>query len=263
MVEWLRPSTTAAAERAGESQAGTVITGPPVDPVDRFRDLPLPAWEPRGDYRDIRMDVAEGIAKLTICRPEVRNAFRPQTLFELSDAFNVARDDPSVGVVVLTGAGSRRILLGRRPEDPGRRRLHRRRRGGPAGDRPAQRARPPDPDPPPAQAGGGHGGRLRHRRGPHPPPGLRPDHRRRQRPVRPDRAEGGQLRRRLRGQPAGPVDRPEAGQGGLVPLPPVRRGHGQVVGTGQRGGAAGRPRGRDRRLVPPDAVAVARWPCAC
>src|SRR5665213_2739709 len=90
---------------AGGEQAETVITGPPIDPVDRFRDLPLPAWESRGDYADIRMDVAEGIAKLTICRPEVRNAFRPQTLFELSDAFTVARDDPSVGVVVLTGQG--------------------------------------------------------------------------------------------------------------------------------------------------------------
>ena len=90
---------------AGESQVETVVTGPPSDPVDRFRDLPLPAWESRGDYTDIRMDVGEGIAKLTICRPEVRNAFRPRTLFELSDAFNVARDDPSVGVVVLTGQG--------------------------------------------------------------------------------------------------------------------------------------------------------------
>ncbi len=98
---------------AGESPVETVVTGPPIDPVDRFRPLPAPAWEPRGDYRDIRMDVAEGIAKLTICRPEVRNAFRPQTLFELSDAFNVARDDPSVGVVVLTGRGARRLLLGR------------------------------------------------------------------------------------------------------------------------------------------------------
>ena len=41
-----------------------------------------------GDYRDIRYETAEGIAKITICRPEVRNAFRPQTLFELADAFN-------------------------------------------------------------------------------------------------------------------------------------------------------------------------------
>ena len=88
-----------------ESQVETVITGPPVDPVDRFRHMALPAWEPRGEYRDIRMEVGDGIAKLTICRPEVRNAFRPQTLFELSDAFNVARDDPSVGVIVLTGQG--------------------------------------------------------------------------------------------------------------------------------------------------------------
>jgi len=83
----------------------TVISGPPEDPVDRFRDLEPPAWERRGDYVDIAYDVAEGIAKLTICRPERRNAFRPQTLFELADAFNRARDDTSVGVIVLTGQG--------------------------------------------------------------------------------------------------------------------------------------------------------------
>jgi naphthoate synthase len=83
----------------------TVVTGPPLDPVDRFRGLTLPAWERRGEYRDITFDVAEGMAKLTIARPEVRNAFRPQTLFELADAFTLARDDPSVGVVILTGQG--------------------------------------------------------------------------------------------------------------------------------------------------------------
>jgi naphthoate synthase len=87
------------------SQVQTVITGPPIDPVDRFRGLPAPAWERRGNYGDILFDVADGIAKVTINRPEVRNAFRPQTLFELADAFNAARDDPSVGVVILTGAG--------------------------------------------------------------------------------------------------------------------------------------------------------------
>ena len=92
-------------DRDGEVQAETVVTGSPVDPVDRFRGEPLPRWERRGEYRDIRYEVADGIAKLTIDRPEVRNAFRPQTLFELSDAFNAARDDPSVGVVVLTGQG--------------------------------------------------------------------------------------------------------------------------------------------------------------
>jgi naphthoate synthase len=73
--------------------------------VDELRNLPGPKWAEVGEYRDIRLEVAEGIAKVTICRPEVRNAFRPQTLFEMSDAFNVARDDPEVGVVVLTGEG--------------------------------------------------------------------------------------------------------------------------------------------------------------
>jgi naphthoate synthase len=62
-------------------------------------------WTPAGDYGDIRYEKAEGIAKITINRPEVRNAFRPQTLFELSDAFDKARDDLEVGVIVLTGEG--------------------------------------------------------------------------------------------------------------------------------------------------------------
>lgn len=62
-------------------------------------------WKPAGEYGDIRYEHAEGIAKITIDRPEVRNAFRPQTLFELQDAFNAARDDPSIGVIILTGQG--------------------------------------------------------------------------------------------------------------------------------------------------------------
>ena len=62
-------------------------------------------WVASGEYGDIRYETAEGIAKITIDRPEVRNAFRPQTLFELADAFNVARDDPDIGVIVLTGQG--------------------------------------------------------------------------------------------------------------------------------------------------------------
>ena len=62
-------------------------------------------WVASGDYRDISYETAEGIAKITICRPEVRNAFRPQTLFELADAFNRARDDIEVGVIILTGQG--------------------------------------------------------------------------------------------------------------------------------------------------------------
>ena len=83
----------------------TVIQGPPVDPVDRFRTLDLPSWQRSGSYQDIIYEVAEGIARITINRPERRNAFRPQTLFELSRAFEAARDDTSVGVIVLTGAG--------------------------------------------------------------------------------------------------------------------------------------------------------------
>ena len=83
----------------------TVITGAPHDPVDDHRSGPAPEWASEGDYGDIRYEVAEGIAKITICRPEVRNAFRPQTLFELTDAFNRARDNPAVGAIIFTGEG--------------------------------------------------------------------------------------------------------------------------------------------------------------
>ena len=73
-------------------------------------------WRESGTYRDIRYetgaDDAAGIAKITIARPEVRNAFRPQTLFELSDAFDHARDDPAVGVIVLTGEGTEAFCSG-------------------------------------------------------------------------------------------------------------------------------------------------------
>jgi naphthoate synthase len=69
-------------------------------------------WERRGSYEDIHYDIAGGVAKITINRPEVRNAFRPKTLFELSDAFNVARDDPSIGVIILTGAGDEAFCSG-------------------------------------------------------------------------------------------------------------------------------------------------------
>ena len=83
----------------------TVIEGSPLDPVEAFRSQPLPAWERRGEYTDIIYEVGEGIARLTINRPERRNAFRPQTLFELANAFERARDDVTVGAIILTGAG--------------------------------------------------------------------------------------------------------------------------------------------------------------
>src|SRR5919106_6170032 len=69
-------------------------------------------WERAGTYDDIIYETAEGIAKITIDRPEVRNAFRPKTLFELSDAFNVARDDPGIGVVIFTGRGPEAFCSG-------------------------------------------------------------------------------------------------------------------------------------------------------
>ncbi|GAB3002881.1 1,4-dihydroxy-2-naphthoyl-CoA synthase [Amycolatopsis acidiphila] len=63
-------------------------------------------WKQVGDYADIRLEHSgDGIAKITICRPEVRNAFRPQTLVEISDALDVAREDTSIGVIILTGQG--------------------------------------------------------------------------------------------------------------------------------------------------------------
>ena len=62
-------------------------------------------WQRSGEYEDVRYETAEGIAKITIDRPEVRNAFRPITVRELSQAFEEARDDPGIGVVILTGEG--------------------------------------------------------------------------------------------------------------------------------------------------------------
>ena len=69
-------------------------------------------WTRSGQYEDIWYDTMEGIARVTINRPEVRNAFRPTTLFELSHAFNVARDDPEIGVIILTGAGDEAFCSG-------------------------------------------------------------------------------------------------------------------------------------------------------
>jgi naphthoate synthase len=63
-------------------------------------------WTPAGEFEDIRYELSgDGIAKLTIDRPEVRNAFRPQTVIELMRAFEAAREDESVGVIILTGEG--------------------------------------------------------------------------------------------------------------------------------------------------------------
>ena len=72
----------------------------------------IPKWERLGEYSDILYERAEGIAKITINRPEVRNAFRPETLAQLQEAFNAARDDDSVGVIIFTGAGTEAFCSG-------------------------------------------------------------------------------------------------------------------------------------------------------
>jgi naphthoate synthase len=76
------------------------ITGPVEDIT------PALDWTPAATFADIRYETAEGIAKITIDRPDVRNAFRPLTTKELIRAFEIARDDPAIGVIVLTGQGS-------------------------------------------------------------------------------------------------------------------------------------------------------------
>lgn len=62
-------------------------------------------WKKAADFSDIKYEVSSGIAKITINRPEVRNAFRPETLAELKTAFDMARDDLNVGVIIFTGEG--------------------------------------------------------------------------------------------------------------------------------------------------------------
>jgi len=64
------------------------------------------------EFSDVIYEVAEGIAKITINRPQVRNAFRPETLHELQEAFSLARDDESVGVIIFTGAGTEAFCSG-------------------------------------------------------------------------------------------------------------------------------------------------------
>jgi naphthoate synthase len=78
-------------------------------------DRTIPKWQigtGGENFVDIRYQVAEGMAKITINRPEVRNAFRPQTLFELAKAFDLARDNDQVGVILFTGEGNEAFCSG-------------------------------------------------------------------------------------------------------------------------------------------------------
>ena len=215
-----------------------------------------------GSFKDIRYEVGEGIAKLTICRPERRNAFRPQTLFELTDAFTMARDDPDVGVIILCGEGPDAFCSGGdqkiRGDD-----------GYMGDDEVAERGigrlnvldlqilmrRIPKPIMAMVAGYAIGGGHILH---------LVCDL-----SIAADNArfgqtgpEGRQLRRGLRVVDPGPHDRPEACEGGLVPLPPVRRGAGPRLGAREHRRPPGRARERDRGLVPSDADALTRSRCA-
>ena len=67
---------------------------------------PTAQWTPWGSYQDILVDrCADGLARVAINRPAKRNAFRPQTVMELCDAFTRIRDDREIGVVLFTGVG--------------------------------------------------------------------------------------------------------------------------------------------------------------
>ncbi len=216
-------------------------------------DTPVPAqrpsWTSSGDYTDIRYETAEGIAKITIDRPEVRNAFRPLTVRELIRAFDVARDDPEIGVVILTGQGTEAFCSGGDQkvrgddgyvDEHGIGRLN-------VLDLQIQIRRLPKPVVAMVAGYAIGGGHVLH--------------------VCCDltiaadnarfgavRAAGGVVRRRVRDQPARASDRREAREGGLVPLPAVRRADGARLGVGEHRRAPRGARGRDRVVVPRDAA---------
>ena len=85
-------------------------------PIKRdFGSREIPKWitAPGGEnFKDIKYVVGDGMAKITINRPEVHNAFRPQTLTELKSAFDLARDNTEVGVIIFTGEGTQAFCSG-------------------------------------------------------------------------------------------------------------------------------------------------------
>ena len=180
-------------------------------------------WRPAAEFEDILYERAEGIAKITINRPEVRNAFRPQTLAELRDAFARARDDLEVAAIIFTGAGDEAFCSGGdqriRGDDgyigddevaqQGVGRLD-------VGDLHVQIRRTPKPVVAMVAGYAVGGGHILH---------LVCDL-----TIAADNARfgqtgpaGGQLRRRLRRGAPGPQRRRQAGQGDLVPVPALRR----------------------------------------
>jgi naphthoate synthase len=104
--------TNTASDGAAKAPAGSAV----VNPIRPGAAWVVHADGPFMNNTDVRYETAHfddgAIAKITICRPEVRNAFRPRTLFELRDAFEAARDDPTVGVIILTGEGHEAFCSG-------------------------------------------------------------------------------------------------------------------------------------------------------
>ena len=81
--------------------------------LDTSHLLPVPEWHKAGEFTDIVYEkCSDGIAKITINRPQVHNAFRPQTVMEMSRALNDARNDADVGVIILTGMGENAFCSG-------------------------------------------------------------------------------------------------------------------------------------------------------
>ncbi len=74
--------------------------------------MTLRKWTSIKDYEDIKFEFFEGIAKITINRPKVYNAFRPETNFEMLDAMDICRENPDIDVVVLTGVGDKAFCAG-------------------------------------------------------------------------------------------------------------------------------------------------------
>src|SRR3972149_1275911 len=99
-------SRTPSLRWSGSSWSGTQDRG------TRGRCEMTATWSPVRPYDDIIYEHADGIAKITINRAEVRNAFRPKTLFEMSEAFSYAHEDPDIGVIILTGAGTEAFCSG-------------------------------------------------------------------------------------------------------------------------------------------------------
>src|SRR4051812_25608375 len=176
----------------------------------------------QGRYVDVRYEVEDGLATITINRPDRLNAFRARTVDELIHCFKRAWAGRDVGVVCLTGTGERAFSTGGDqkqraetgdygPAENGLFEVENLHRGGPLRGRD-----PPWGVPGTPQAGDRRRKRIRDRRRSRPPRAVRSQHRRRYRGLRPDRPAGGVLRRRLRLRLSGARGRRETGPRDLV-----------------------------------------------